>query len=105
MHCFLQKIYIMSNYHLVHRDGEWKLEAQGANRATKSFGECTKKEAVRLSAEFLHGSHDASLRIHGLDGRIQEERSYHQNGRSNVSAPRKSNGNSHKSGGPRGSKH
>jgi hypothetical protein len=75
------------------------LEAQGASRATRSFGECTKKEAVRMSAELLHdGSNPASLRIHGLDGRIQEERSYHLGGRSNASAPRRSASSSHRSG-------
>ena len=96
----------MSNYHLVHKSGEWKLEIQGAGRATMSFGDCTKKEAVRLSAEFLHdGCHTASLRIHGLDGRIQEERSYHISEKSNVNHSRNARGNSHKGGSLRGPRH
>lgn len=70
----------MNSYHLVHKDGEWKLEAKGAKRATQAFTNCTKREAVKQSAQTLRGSgHDASLRIHGMDGRIQEERTYHAN--------------------------
>lgn len=96
----------MSNYHLVHKEGEWQLETQGARRATRVFCDCSKREAVRLSAEMLHdGNHEASLRIHGLNGRIQEERNYHISGRSNVRNSRKSGNSSHKSHGPRGSRH
>jgi hypothetical protein len=92
----------MNSYHLVHKDGEWKLEAKGAKRATISFDNCTKREAVKQSADQLRNSaNGASLRIHGLDGRIQEERTYHANsdvrragstGRTNTSGPRKSSG-------------
>jgi hypothetical protein len=67
----------MHNYHLVHRQGEWKLEGECARRATVAFHDCSKRDAIRQCAErFNHGKEPVSLKIHKLNGRIQEERSY-----------------------------
>ncbi len=77
----------MENYHLVHKDGNWKLEKQGAQRASISFDDATKQEAVKGSAEFLQHNAGGSLKIHKLNGVIQEERTYLRS-----ADPRKSKG-------------
>lgn len=63
----------MDKYHLVHKDDAWKLQREGSNRATKTFE--TKNEAMTQSTEFMR-SHGGSLRVHGTNGQIQEERTY-----------------------------
>jgi hypothetical protein len=63
----------MDNYHLVRDGEEWKLRKQGADRSALTFD--NKKDAVAESAEFMR-RHHGSLKIHGEDGRIQEERTY-----------------------------
>ena len=65
----------MDNYHLYKEDGSWKLKKEHAERASKSFGNANKDEAIREAAKFLSGS-GGSLKIHKEDGKIQEERTY-----------------------------
>jgi len=64
----------MKNYHLTKKDDQWKLTAEGNERATKVFE--TKKEAIRKSAEYLKNNEGGSLKIHLENGKIQEERTY-----------------------------
>ena len=67
----------MKNYHLTKKGDNWALAAEHAQRATKVFEGATKQEAIKESAKMLLNSDNpASLKIHKLDGRIQEERTY-----------------------------
>jgi len=63
----------MDNYHLTKNDDHWQLMKEGASRA--SLTGANKKEASDKAHEFLSGK-VASLKIHGEDGRVQEERTY-----------------------------
>lgn len=63
----------MDNYHLTKKDGQWKLTKEGGKRASLTAE--TKADAVKKSAEHLAGK-GASLKIHKVDGKIQEERTY-----------------------------
>lgn len=74
----------MDNYHLVKRDDDWKLQKQGADRAAMTFDD--KKSAVAESAKFMR-QHGGSLKIHNMDGKFQEERTYPRS-----ADPRKSRG-------------
>lgn len=65
----------LEKYHLTKKEDGWTLKKEGNERATKVF-DGTKEEAIRGCAEMLSKSSGASLRIHGLDGKIQEERTY-----------------------------
>ncbi|WP_312820674.1 DUF2188 domain-containing protein [Kaistella carnis] len=64
----------MKNYHLTKKDNQWKLTAEGNERASKVFE--TKKEGVQQSAEYLKNNQGGSLKIHLENGKIQEERTY-----------------------------
>ncbi len=65
----------LKNYHLVpDGSGKWKLEQEHAERASKVFD--NKEEAVKQSVAFAKAQGDVSLKIHGQDGKIQEERTY-----------------------------
>jgi hypothetical protein len=65
----------MNDYHLTHNGEKWALKREGAKRATEVFSDATKQEAIRQAADRLADS-GASMKIHKLDGRIQEERTY-----------------------------
>lgn len=65
----------LDKYDLSKKDGSWTLKKQGSERASKVFGR-NKQLAVSESAKMLKNSDGASLRIHNLDGTIQEERTY-----------------------------
>jgi Uncharacterized protein conserved in bacteria (DUF2188) len=65
----------MNNYHLVHRDGDWKLERENATRASEIYAGMTKVESVHRAADFMQ-SHHGSMKIHKMNGVIQEERTY-----------------------------
>lgn len=67
----------LDKYHLTHdaKADKWRLEKEGASRATKLFD--TKKEATKGGA--LGGAlptSGGSVRIHNQDGKIQEERTF-----------------------------
>ena len=63
----------MDNYHVTHKDGEWKLKKENAERSTKNFE--TKEQAVDYAKDFMK-KNGGSLKIHKQDGTIQEERTY-----------------------------
>jgi hypothetical protein len=63
----------MDNYHLTPDGGQWKLKKQDAERATRIYD--TKEEGVKDSAGFMRET-GGSLKIHKLDGTIEEERTY-----------------------------
>lgn len=64
----------MKNYHLTKKADLWKLTEQGADRASKTYK--TKEEAIKGSADFLKKNNGGSLKIHKVDGKIEEERTY-----------------------------
>lgn len=74
----------MDNYQFTKKDDHWQLIKDGASRA--SLTGATKKEALDKTHEFLKDK-EASLKIHGEDGKIQEERTYPRS-----SDPRKTKG-------------
>jgi hypothetical protein len=63
----------LDRYHLTHRNDEWRLEKAGSNRAVATGG--TKAQAVGKMRAYMR-THDGSVRIHRMDGQIQEERTY-----------------------------
>ncbi len=63
----------MDEYHLVYEKETWKLKKANATRAMKNFE--TKKEGVKYSTDHVKVK-GGSLKIHKLDGAIQEERTY-----------------------------
>jgi hypothetical protein len=67
----------LPKYHLVKDDkkGDWKLEREGADRATRRFD--TKEEATKggVLSDAI-GAGGGSVRIHKEDGKIQEERTF-----------------------------
>ena len=68
----------MNNYHLTKNDqGTWNLKREGAQRATQNFAGSNKVDAIRAAAVHLRQAPESSsLKIHGVSGRIQEERTY-----------------------------
>jgi len=64
----------MKNYHLAHKDGDWKLQKEHAERASINFGDMNKATAIQQSAAFL-GNAGGSLKIHNL-GRHDPGRTY-----------------------------
>lgn len=64
----------LTNYHLVPDGDRWKLEREGAQRASKVFE--NKDIAIKESVEFSKEKGDVSLKIHKQDGTFQEERTY-----------------------------
>lgn len=65
----------MKDYHLSKEGEDWKLKKEHAERSTAVFADLTKAQAVREAAKLLADS-GSSLKIHKLNGRIQEERTY-----------------------------
>lgn len=65
----------MENYDLKKGDDGWKLQKQGAQRASEIYEGMTKQEAVREAAKFMN-EHPGSMKIRKENGRIQEERTY-----------------------------
>ena len=63
----------MDNYHIKTHDGHWDLTRQGADRA--SISKSTKEEILAATKEFMAGK-TASVKIHRVDGTIEEERTY-----------------------------
>ena len=65
----------MNNYHLVTDAGDWKLKKENAGRTSINLDGLSKEEAIRKSAEHLSNT-GSSLKIHKINGQIQEERTY-----------------------------
>lgn len=63
----------MQNYHIKHHESHWDLTKEGADRA--SFSEATKEACITRMETFM-ADKTGSVKIHGLDGKIQEERTY-----------------------------
>lgn len=60
-------------HHVTPKDGEWEVRKQGAKRASGTYD--TKAEAVERGTE-LAKKQEGQLKIHGKDGKIQQERTY-----------------------------
>ena len=63
----------MDNYHIKSHDGHWDLTREGADRA--SISKPTKAEILQATQDFMAGK-SGSVKIHGADGRFEEERTY-----------------------------
>jgi Uncharacterized protein conserved in bacteria (DUF2188) len=63
----------MDNYHIKTHDGHWDLTREGGERA--SISKPTKAEILRAMEVFMVGK-TGSVKVHGEDGRLQEERTY-----------------------------
>ncbi len=64
------------SFHLTHdkEKGDWKLFEQGSKRTIRRFS--TKDEGVKISSEIVRKTGNSQLKIHKVDGKIQEERTY-----------------------------
>ncbi|WP_298731603.1 DUF2188 domain-containing protein [uncultured Chitinophaga sp.] len=65
----------MKNYHLTKHGDDWRLAKEGASRVSLDLSGLNKVQATQQSAQFLTGT-GSSLKIHNVNGRIQEERTY-----------------------------
>ncbi len=64
-----------NKYHVTRReDGNWQGKQQGADRA--SVVRENKSEAQKATIDIARNKGDASVYIHGRNGKIQEERTY-----------------------------
>ena len=63
----------LDRYHLTKHGDEWRLEKAGSDRAL--LKDPTKAEAVQKMRRFMK-TREGSLRIHEVNGKIQEERTY-----------------------------
>lgn len=70
--------YPMRHYHISKHDKGWQLKQAKADRA--QFTAATKEEAVKKAAAWARkNASDAdpiSIKIHGVDGKIKDERTY-----------------------------
>ena len=60
-------------YHLTKHGDEWRLEKAGSDRALVKAP--TKAEAVQKTRRYMK-NREGSVRIHKVNGKIQEERTY-----------------------------
>jgi hypothetical protein len=74
----------MQNYHIKTHDGHWDLTKEGAERA--SISKTTKAEILSAAEEFM-ADKTGSVKIHLVNGEIEEERTYPRS-----ADPRKSKG-------------
>ena len=63
----------MDNYHITKKGDKWKLTKEGNRRASRTAN--TKNEIIRVMREYMEDK-PGSVKIHKLDGTIQEERTY-----------------------------
>ena len=64
-----------NKYHVTRRpDGNWQGKLEGAERA--SVVRETKAEAQQATIDMAKNAGNASVIIHGINGRFQEERTY-----------------------------
>ena len=63
----------MENYHITKDGDKQQLKKQGAARASKTAG--TKDEIIQEARKYM-SSRTGSVKIHKVDGKIQEERTY-----------------------------
>lgn len=65
----------MENFHLVHKNGVYKLKRENAQRASKIIN-TNKPDAIKSARNFIQHQGGGSLKIHKNDGGFQEERTY-----------------------------
>jgi len=65
----------MENFHLVKKEGVYKLKRENAQRASKVISS-NKVDAIKQSKEFILKNGGGSLKIHKIKGGFQEERTY-----------------------------
>jgi Uncharacterized protein conserved in bacteria (DUF2188) len=63
----------MKRYHITHDDHQWRMEEEGKGRAIKTAE--TKKEVIEKMREYMSDK-TGSVKIHKVDGKIEEERTY-----------------------------
>lgn len=63
----------LQRYHLQKKNDEWWLRKAGSNRAVMKAD--TKENAILEMRGYMK-THEGSVRIHKVNGRIQEERTY-----------------------------
>ncbi|RXJ21491.1 DUF2188 domain-containing protein [Lelliottia nimipressuralis] len=63
----------MDNYHITKDGYKWKLQKEGNTKPSKTAD--TKAEMIKQTQEFMSDK-KASVKIHNVDGKIQEERTY-----------------------------
>jgi hypothetical protein len=62
------------NYHITKTENGWQSKLEKGQRA--SVTGTTKSEVVQKTIEIAKNQSSASVRIHKMDGKIQEERTY-----------------------------
>jgi hypothetical protein len=62
------------NYHIIKHPNGWGLKKENAQRVTRVT--VTKAEMMEIIKGGGHSGTPSSVKIHGADGRIQEERTY-----------------------------
>jgi len=64
------------SFHFTHdkKKGDWKLFEQWTNRTIRRFK--TKEQGVKISVDIVRKKGNSQLKIHKVDGKIQEERTY-----------------------------
>ncbi len=63
----------LQKYHLSKKNDEWRLEKAGSNRAVAKAD--TKENAILEMRGYME-THEGYVRIHKVNGRIEEERTY-----------------------------
>jgi hypothetical protein len=63
-----------TNYHVTHVNGHWQGKKEGAERASITAEK--KDEAVAKTIELAKRNQPSSVRIHHLDGTIEDERTF-----------------------------
>jgi len=61
-------------YHVTHVNGHWQGKIEGAERASLTAEK--KEEAVAATIELAKRNMPSSVRIHKLDGTIEDERTF-----------------------------
>ena len=63
-----------TQYHVTSTGDGWQIKRTDASRASAKTA--TKAEAIKRAAEIATKNGNATVKIHKMDGRIQEERTY-----------------------------
>ncbi|BAP80649.1 MULTISPECIES: DUF2188 domain-containing protein [Pseudomonadaceae] len=63
----------MENYHITHDDDRWVLREEGDKRAL--IEAATKEDIINETRDYMK-LRTASVKIHTLEGKIEEERTY-----------------------------
>lgn len=63
----------MDNYFITKKGDKWQFKKQGSERSIKNSS--TKKEIVSYMQDYMKNK-KGSVKIQGVDGRFQEERTY-----------------------------